>query len=164
MISISNDTIFIQYNGPVYPGLAKVMGSHNRLIAALSTHIAQNGRCRTIEYMNALASEHGAREVRMVTQASELPRIRNGAEVVLLWADANGIGCSPLERQLKRQGARILVLNGRRRFFELTPRRRRLLQCRRALEKFLLGEVLFTIVFFLVTPGLLAWDALRGRR
>jgi hypothetical protein len=164
MISISNHTIFIQYNGPVYPGLARVVGSRNRLIAALSTHIAGNGRCRTIEYMKVLAAEHGAREVLPVACASVLPPIRRGAEVVLLWTDANGIGCSPLERALKRRGARVWVLNGRRRFFELTPGRRRLLLYRRALEKFLLGEVLFTLVFFLITPALVAWDAVRGRR
>jgi hypothetical protein len=164
MISISSDAVFIQYCGPVYPGLARVLGSRNRLIAALSTHIAHNGRCRITEYMNALAAEHGAREVRGVTRASELPSVTAGAEVVLLWTDANGIGCSPLERALYRSGARIWVLNGRRRLFELTPGRRRLLQCRRALEKYMLGEALFTIVFFLITPGLVAWDAVRGRR
>jgi hypothetical protein len=164
MISISNDAIFIQFNGPAYPGLARVMGNRNRLIGVLSTHIAHNGRCRTIEYMNALPAEHGARDVRLVTRASELHPVRHGAEVVILWTDANGIGCSPLEGALKRQGARIWVLNGRRRLFELTPERRRHLLCRRALEKFLLGEVLFTMVFFLVTPGLVAWDAVRGRR
>jgi hypothetical protein len=164
MISISSDAVFIQYNGPVYPGLARVLGSRNRFITALSTHIAHNGRCRTTEYMNALAAEHGAREVRLVARPSELSPVTPGAEVVLLWTDANGIGCSPLERALNRSGARIWVLNGRRRLFELTPERRRLLQCRRALEKFLLGEVLFTILFFLITPGLVAWDAVRGRR
>jgi hypothetical protein len=117
MISISDSTIFIQYNGPVYPGLARIAGAGNRLLAALSTHIAHNGRCRTIEYMNALAAEHGARDVPLVAYASELPPVRDGAEVVLLWTDANGIGCSPLERALKRSGARFWVLNGRQRFF-----------------------------------------------
>ena len=164
MNSISNDAIFLQYDGPVYPGLARIVGSRNRLTAALSTHIAHNGRCRTVEYMNALAVEHGAREVYLVKHASELPLVGNGAQVVLVWRDANGIGCSPLERELKRSGARIWVLNGRHRLFELTSGRRRLLRFRRALEKFLIGEVVFTIVFILITPGLVAWDALQGRR
>jgi hypothetical protein len=164
MISISDHTIFIQYSGPVYPGLAKVIGSRNRLIAALTTHIAHNGRCRTLEYMSALAAEHGAREVRLVTCTSELPPMKRGAEVVLLWADANGIGCSPLERALKRSGVHISVLNGRRQFFELTPGRRRAMQCRRVMEKFLLVEVLFTILFFVITPALVVWDAIHGRR
>ena len=47
MISISSDAVFIQYNGPVYPGLARVLGSRNRFITALSTHIAHNGQPST---------------------------------------------------------------------------------------------------------------------
>ena len=160
----SDDRIFIQYSGPAYPCLAKLFGSRRRLINALATHISHNGQRRTQDYMEALASHHGAGAIRSVSGIAELPPIGSGTDVVLLWADANGLGWRPLERKLLRSGARVSVLTGRGRLFELTPRRWRAFQYRRVLEKYLVGEVLFTIVFFLITPWLVAWDWMHGRR
>jgi hypothetical protein len=160
----SSDRIFIQYTGSAYPGLTRLFGSRSRLINALSAHISHNGRCRSEEYMRARAACQGAITICAVTRLAELPPIGPGAEVVLLWADANGVGWRPVERKLMRSGARISVLTGRGRSFELTPRRWRMVQYRRLLEKYLVGEVLFTIVFFAMTPWLTGWDWIHGER
>ena len=160
----SNQRVFFSYSGSSYPGLARLLGAESRLIRALSTHISHNGRCRSQEYMRALATEHGAVAVQEIKGPKELPSIEAGSEVVLLWADANGVGCRPVERRLMRAGARVSVLTGRRRMFELSPRRWRALQYRRVLEKYLVAEALFTAAFFLVTPWLIAWDWARGRK
>ena len=88
-----------------------------------------------------------------------------GAErVVLLYGDAIGLGWAPVERGLLRGGAEVRVLNGRRRDFALDRATRLRLRLRRAAERSLAGEAVFTIAFVAATPFLLAFDLLRGRR
>ena len=123
--------VFIQYTGPVYPGLTKLFGPGSRFVARLLTHISHNGRARSAEYMRALAVANGAGSVLAIARASEVPRLGAGSEAVLLWPDANGLGWGPVERKLMRSGARISVLSGRRRSFELTATRWRGIRFRR---------------------------------
>ena len=92
----------------------------------------------------------------------------DGAEViVLLYPDAIGIGFYKIERQIfsiRSKGIAVWALNGRRRYFPLTPSNRMRLLLRRVLEKSLLPELLIAIVFSLVTPFFLLFDWSRGRR
>jgi hypothetical protein len=87
--------------------------------------------------------------------------------VVLLYPDAIGIGWRAVERRARstaRPGVEIRVLNGRRRDFVLDRRMRRRLALRRMLEIGLVGEAILTAIFLVLTPPLLAWDLVRGRR
>jgi hypothetical protein len=96
-----------------------------------------------------------------------LPREAAGADrVVLLYADAIGLGWGPVERAVRRAApdAELRVLNGRRRDFALDRATRRRLAVRRAAESSLAGEALMTVAFVAATPVLLAIDLLRGRR
>jgi hypothetical protein len=96
-----------------------------------------------------------------------LDEVTQAEGVVLLYPDAIGIGWSSVEREVRRRmrpGAELRVLNGRRRDFALDRAMRRRLAVRRAFETAVLGEALFTALFLLATPPLLAWDLLRGRR
>lgn len=63
-----------------------------------------------------------------------------------------------------RSGARLFVLNGRGRSFELTGSRWRGVQWRRFLQKYLIGEILFVIGFGAITPWMIVWDWLHGRK
>jgi hypothetical protein len=88
-------------------------------------------------------------------------------EIWLLWPDGNGYGWSKVERSVwksKRPKVKLVVLNGRRRFFELTPKIRRMYQLRRILERLWVGEVGFTLVLLLIAPFLVGWDFARGRQ
>jgi hypothetical protein len=157
--------VFVIYNGPTYPRLSGLLGSESGIVRSLTTHIDHNGRCRTLEFMRTLASEHGAESVKVVSSGEDRLELgKRGSEVVLLWKDAIGAGCGPLEKRILRSGAHVTVVTGRRRTFELTRERWRKLRFRRALEKCLVGEILFTVVFFVASPGLVAWDWMRGRR
>ena len=87
--------------------------------------------------------------------------------IVLLYPDAIGIGWGPVERALLRRASQrteVRVLNGRRRDFVLDRRSRQRLELRRWLEAALVGEALASAAFVLITPVLVAWDVLRGRR
>ncbi len=88
------------------------------------------------------------------------------AEVVLLYPDAIGQGFAHLERAALREKApyaALRALTGRRRLFVLDRTTRRQLARRRLMERTLAGEVLFTLVFLLVTPLYVLADAVRGR-
>lgn len=87
--------------------------------------------------------------------------------VVLLYPDAIGLGWRQVERRIgaaARRDVELRVLNGRRRDFALDRRTRRQLAVRRFAETTLVGEAAMTAAFLAVTPLLLAYDLLRGRR
>lgn len=93
--------------------------------------------------------------------------ISDADRVVLLYADAIGLGWGGVERSIRRrapQGAELRVLNGRRRDFALDAGMRRGLQLRRIMERTLAGEAFFTLAFLALTPFLTATDRIRGRR
>lgn len=123
---------------------------------------------RTSEYMKSLAAEHLGPECEFVDAGPGLPeRLARASEVVLLWPDGNGYGWSPVERAVlgtKNSATRVFVLNGRRRYFELTPPVLRAFRTRRVLARFWIGEILIASALLLISPGLVAWDWARGRR
>jgi hypothetical protein len=93
--------------------------------------------------------------------------VSGAQQIVLLYPDAIGLGWGPVERAVLRRaapGAEVRVLNGRRRDFVLDRRARFRLELRRWFETALIGEAAATVSFVLLTPVLLAWDVLRGRR
>jgi hypothetical protein len=87
--------------------------------------------------------------------------------IVLLFPDAIGVGWTHVERRVTELGGGIVevrVLNGRRRDFVLDRRTHRRLRLRRLLETTLGAEVIATVLFVVMTPPLLAWDLVQGRR
>jgi hypothetical protein len=121
------------------------------------------------EYMHALFTERFPSGV--FVDAKEDPEWRRHAAqaetVVLLYPDAIGIGFTGLERemcQLLKPWAAVRVLNGRRREFLMSTGRSFALMTRRLLERLMLTELLFTLVFICISPLLLMSDFLRGRR
>lgn len=86
--------------------------------------------------------------------------------IVLLYADAIGLGFFDVERSLDgrtRPRAAVRVLNGRQREFILNRGTLWALRMRRLIERMMLGELAFFLFFSCVTPYLLASDLLRGR-
>ena len=95
-----------------------------------------------------------------------LNAVAGADHIVLLYPDSIGLGFSSIEiavRRRKRAGAAISVLNGRGRQFLLDGRMSRRLVLHRLLEKTMLGEAAFTLLFLLTTPIVLAVDLARGR-
>lgn len=102
-------------------------------------------------------------------EAHDLRRdqVRAATEIVLLWPDGNGYGWLVTECKVlawKAHGARLLVLNGRRRFFALTPGRWLAYGLRRLAERFWMGELVFSLCFVVISPPLVVWDWVRGHR
>ncbi|MEE2753638.1 MAG: methyltransferase domain-containing protein [Candidatus Latescibacterota bacterium] len=83
-------------------------------------------------------------------------------EITLLYPDAIGIGWGAIERELRRLGIPLTVLNGRGRSFVLDRNTRRSLRFRRFLERVWGAEILFSAVFFTTLPGILIIDALKS--
>jgi|GEM_PF-1736221 len=86
--------------------------------------------------------------------------------IVLLYADAIGLGFSDVERSLNGRTlpwAAVRALNGRRREFILNRGTLWALRMRRLVERMMLGEGVFFILFLFVTPYLLVRDLLGGR-
>jgi len=87
-------------------------------------------------------------------------------EVILLWPDGNGYGWYGVEQRVfhwKASGCRVFVINGRKRNFVLTPMVKLTYRWRRFAERFWLGEIVFSILFVVLSPFLLIWDFVRGR-
>jgi hypothetical protein len=84
--------------------------------------------------------------------------------VVLVHADALGLGCELLERVLLADPARrVLVVNGRRRVYALTSDARRALRLRRFLARTRLPELGFALAVWPVAAWLALVDAWRSR-
>jgi hypothetical protein len=143
--------------------------------------LARAGRfkrnARTPDYMRQLAADVLGRDCEILDGEGGLlderpavgvaERVAAAGEIVLLWPDATGYGWRLLERRifaLRRRGARVFVLSGRRRHFELTPAVLASFRTRRALERLWLPEVLLGAALLLGAPALVAWDFARGRR
>jgi hypothetical protein len=87
--------------------------------------------------------------------------------VVLLWPDANGVGWSQVEKNVFRRigsNTRLMVLNGRRRFFELSRGRWLVWRLRRFLDKWFIGDLFALVLLLSIAPVLWAFDRLKGRR
>jgi hypothetical protein len=86
--------------------------------------------------------------------------------VVLLWPDASGIGWSRVEKAFFSRidpRTKLVVLNGRRRLFELTRTRWYVWRLRRLLDKWFIGDAIAFFLILIVTPPLAAIDRLNGR-
>jgi hypothetical protein len=168
------EVLYIDYSGPshaILQWLAGRSGSPNlfKLVERIRVDSASRRNPRTAQYMAALIEGRGnAGTVVRVTDAQTLDPRQLGAArtIVLLWRDGNGCGWSRVERIVfrhKRPECPVLVLNGRRREFVLTPSIRRTYLLRRFVEKTLLPEMAAFMAFVLLSPLLVAWDVLRGR-
>jgi hypothetical protein len=123
---------------------------------------------RDVDYMRALQQERFPEADWIDTREHpDWPERLSGADtIILLYPDSIGLGFGPVERSVfahKREWAAVDVLNGRRRSFRLNFPTRMGLRLRRVLEWTMLPELLFIPVFVVVTPLLLAMDAVRGR-
>jgi hypothetical protein len=93
--------------------------------------------------------------------------IASAEALVLLWPDPNGFGWLSIERRvfrLKRAEATVHVLNGRGRWFALTPPMRRRFQLRRAAQRVWLVEGAFILTGVILAIPLTLYDLVRGRR
>lgn len=93
--------------------------------------------------------------------------LRSARTVVLVYPDAIGLGCSSIERRVRRvapRGAELLVLNGRNRVFPLTRMTLIRLRVRRLLEWTMAPETIAAVVMVPAGCVLALWDFLRGRR
>ena len=73
----------------------------------------------------------------------------------MLYPDSIGLGWSRIERYFLKSGCTVMVLNGRGRFFELTPKVRRKLKFLRFLELSFVVEMM--LAPFLVTYGIVVF-------
>ena len=88
-------------------------------------------------------------------------------EIVLLYPDAIGLRFRSIEKRvfrLKKTWTSVRVLNGRRREFPLSNAALRQLHLRRFLERWMIGEIVATLLFVVATPLLFTVDWVRGRR
>lgn len=93
--------------------------------------------------------------------------VRQAEEIVLLWPDGNGYGWFGTEYKVlrwKNRDCSVLVLNGRHRHFQFSPGLWLSYLSRRTLERFWIGEIVFSLIFVVVSPLIVVWDLVRGRR
>jgi len=120
-------------------------------------------------YMRALfAEQYPAGHFIDMDATTDWPtHIGDARTIILLYPDAIGLGFAATEniaRAALRDGAALRVLNGRRRSFLLNASTQRALRRRRWLERWMVGEILFSGLFLAVTPFMLLTDLARGRR
>lgn len=165
--------LFIEFYASAYPWAARQRWLPASLLGMLARHLHHPRNPRSPEYMREFAGvTYGDVSADRFVSASvdqRLPSLEWGGikEVVLLWPDANGLGWTPIEREVFRSkpaAARVTVLNGRRRTFVLNKPEWREVRRRRFVEKSLLAEAAFTLTFFVATPLLLLIDLARGKR
>ena len=138
------------------------------IFAIWRRHVVANAQVRKRDYMKDLFARHFPGCQILEVQPKQLPddvlgRVEN---IVLLYADPNGMDCGWIERAIANRWPekRVLVLNGRNRFFRLDSRMHKRLSLRRFLETFRIAEIALALAFIAVTPFLLFFDILRGRR
>jgi hypothetical protein len=123
---------------------------------------------RDLPYMVDLAAKFLPPHHEIVA-ASEVvsSHLHKADDVVLLWPDGSGFGWFRIEmmvREFKRREANVFVLNGRRRYFPLTRSVYVEYLIRRIAERFWIGEIVFTVLFLLISPIYVAIDLLKGKR
>ena len=167
-------TLYIDYDGGPYPfleRLAKRGTPVRRFVERLSLDSASRRNPRNQEYMRKLAAEQPAADSSSWLTvhdpgALDRQRLASARRIVLLWRDANGTGWTRIERAIferKAPDARVMVLNGRRRQFELTPADWRGHKFRRAVEKSLIPEAALAATLVAVGTALVGWDVIRGK-
>jgi hypothetical protein len=168
---VINDGVTMQLAILQLPAADKPAGTGPlaRVLRKFSRAAREKQNPRSADYLRSLAVSHLDRSCRLAEAPAALdpPLLRSADEIVLLWPDGNGHGWSPIERAVFRHKAplaRVSVLNGRRRRFELTPRVLAGYRLRRTLERLWVGEFAFTVAFLVLSPLLVGWDMTRGRR
>lgn len=108
--------------------------------------ICERSNPRTKSYMTSLLKQHFLHAE--ICENLNIKLIAN-ATVVLLYQDAIGLGWSKLEKLCLKHAQTVMVINGRRRKFQLTRSTRRKLLLRRFLEITFLLEMLTAPVLLL---------------
>lgn len=131
-------------------------------------HLIANAFVRNREYMVALFKSHFPGSPTVEATDGRVPEdsIAGADAIVLLYPDSIGMDFGWIERTVRARwpAKRLLVLNGRRRFFRLDAEMRRRLALRRFLERARLPEFAFFALFLVVTPVLLLLDAFKSSR
>ena len=161
---------YLFHEGASYPVLEDWAKRHPaseiaRLIGRFANRLRNRRNVRSQGYMETLAAQRFPEftSAQLYFEADCLPPC---SRLVLLWPDANGIGWSGIEEHLmnQRPNTEFIVLNGRRRQFQLDATIARSYRLRRFFEKAMVYEIGFSIAFLFLTPCMLVWDGLRGRR
>jgi len=167
--------VAVLYDAHPYPWLASLAARLNsrgfgRFVERLVVDSASRRNPRPQAYMRALLQTDPGGVAALVEcagpEALDPQAVSSADEIILLWPDGNGCGWRPLERAIfrhKSPSATVRVLNGRRRAFELSRAAWQGYVWRRALEKSLVGELAFFVVFLVSSPFMVAWDAITGR-
>ena len=171
-------TLYVDCDCPAFPMLQRLVSilpvsSPRRLLDKMSADSRARRNPRASDYMVRLVHDAHGQESAAAIESIRSPRdldidkLRHADRIVLLWRDGNGTGWLPVERRVfrhKRHGSAVLVLNGRRREFDLRPNVWRSFLLRRAIEKSLVPEAMMCLLFCMTTPWLAIADAVRGRR
>lgn len=90
---------------------------------------------------------------------------RNAKTVLLVFSDAIGLGCEPIEAAALK-APNVFAMNGRRRVFRLTPAMRRILASRRFHSRWRLAELLLAATFIPLSAILASadWLTAKGRK
>ncbi len=90
---------------------------------------------------------------------------RDASTILLIFSDAIGLGCEPIEAAASK-APNVFVANGRRRLFRLTPEMRRILASRRFHSRWRLAELLLAVTFVPLSAimALLDWMTAKGRK
>jgi len=158
--------------GPETVGLLHVPSDYvtprQGLLAIWRRHLVANVGVRSRDYMEALFRTHFPRGRLVEIEDGRIPAdvLDRAGNIVLLYPDSIGMDFGEIERAIASRwpAKRVLVLNGRRRMFPLDAETRRRLALRRFLEAWRLPEIMFFLVFVVVTPLLALFDIVRGRR
>ena len=158
-------TLFIYHKGETYPGARLIPGRVLRMpFTKLSGYHEYRRSPRSFPYMRDLiASTIGNIEHVAVHDMAIVSQVSKFEQIILLWPDGNGMGWFDIERQIfkeKRADARVYVLNGRRRLFELPRKQWRAFRLKRFLEKTFLLELGILLVFIVTAPFLALWDGI----
>lgn len=159
--------LFIFASPSFYPLLGKGLRLLNQAMQARANP-------RPMVYMQQLAREHLGYseqdhwlEVKNPKNLSEVS-LSDYYEIILVWPDALGLNWNAIENKIlattDANSSSLTVLNGRRRVFPYTPATRRKVRLHRFLEKYWIGELLFSLYFTIITPILLLIDLFRGRK
>ena len=138
------------------------------LFAAWRRHLIANAGVRDRDYMEALFRSHFPHGVLVAATDGPIPGdvLDRMDTIVLLYPDPIGMDFGAIEREVASRwpAKRLLALNGRRRLFRLDDGMRWKLALRRFLAAWRIPEILFFVVFVVVTPFLALYDTLRSAR
>ena len=90
---------------------------------------------------------------------------RDVKTILLIFSDAIGLGCEPIEAAASK-APNVFVATGRRRLFRLTPEMRRILASRRFHSRWRLAELLLAVAFVPLSAimALIDWMTVKGRK